>query len=251
MKFKACIIEDESRIREALEQQLKGCGHELEVVGSVGSIAEAVPVLNRYLPDVVFLDVDLGGGRSGFDLFKEFPNPRFEVVFVTGFEHHAVKAIRFSCLDYLLKPVSRKELQQALGRLKERRQPALVQERIELLLMHAVSDQRNLTKIALPSRDGFVMQALALVEYFESDGNYATMYCMGQPSPVFVAYSLKELEAILPETFVRCHRSFVVNLNQVREVNKSEHLLHLDSGRTVEASQRNLPEVVRRIQKRA
>jgi two-component system response regulator AgrA len=77
------------------------------------------------------------------------------------------------------------------------------------------------------------------------------MYCMGQPSPVFVSYSLKELDAILPETFVRCHRSFVVNLNQVREVNKSEHLLHLDSGRTVEASQRNLPEVLRRIQKRA
>jgi two-component system LytT family response regulator len=248
MKFKACIIEDESRIREALEQQLKGCGHELEVVGSVGSIAEAVPVLNRYLPDVVFLDVDLGGGRSGFDLFKEFPNPRFEVVFVTGFEHHAVKAIRFSCLDYLLKPVSRKELQQALGRLKERRQPALVQERIELLLMHAVSDQRNLTKIALPSRDGFVMQALALVEYFESDGNYATMYCMGQPSPVFVAYSLKELEAILPETFVRCHRSRIVNLNQIKEINKTAFRLHLDSGKWVEVSQRSLPIVILRLQ---
>lgn len=248
MKFKACIIEDESRIREALEQQLKGCGHELEVVGSVGSIAEAVPVLNRYLPDVVFLDVDLGGGRSGFDLFKEFPNPRFEVVFVTGFEHHAVKAIRFSCLDYLVKPVSRKELQQALGRLKERRQPALVQERIELLLMHAVSDQRNLTKIALPSRDGFVMQTLALVEYFESDGNYATMYCMGQPSPVFVAYSLKELEAILPETFVRCHRSRIVNLNQIKEINKTAFRLHLDSGKWVEVSQRSLPIVILRLQ---
>lgn len=248
MKFKACIIEDESRIREALEQQLKGCGHELEVVGSVGSIAESVPVINRYLPDVVFLDVDLGEGSSGFDLFKEFPNPRFEVIFVTGFEHHAVKAIRFSCLDYLVKPVSRKELQQALGRLKERRQPALVQERIELLLMHAVSDQRNLTKIALPSRDGFVMQALALVEYFESDGNYATMYCMGQPSPVFVAYSLKELEAILPETFVRCHRSRIVNLNQIKEINKTAFRLHLDSGKWVEVSQRSLPIVILRLQ---
>ena len=134
MKIKACIIEDEPLIRQGLEKQLKDCGHDLEVVGAVASIAEALPIINRYLPDVVFLDVDLGNVSSGFDLFEEYPNPRFEVIFVTGFDHHAVKAIRYSCLDYLLKPVSRRELQLALNRLKARRQPILGQERLELLI---------------------------------------------------------------------------------------------------------------------
>jgi two-component system LytT family response regulator len=248
MKIKACIIEDEPLIRQGLEKQLKDCGHDLEVVGAVASIAEALPIINRYLPDVVFLDVDLGNGGSGFDLFEEYPNPRFEVIFVTGFDHHAVKAIRYSCLDYLLKPVSRRELQSALNRLKARRQPVLGQERLELLIRQSAPDARSLSKMALPTRDGYVLQSLSLIEYFESDGNYAQMHVLGGMPSTFVSYSLKDLEALLPDTFVRCHRSFLVNVNQIKEINKTAFRLHLESGKWVAASQRSLADVIQRIQ---
>lgn len=247
MKYKAILIEDDPSTRLVIEKSLKEIQAPVELIGTYSELEEAMVPLSSQGIDLVFLDIELGGGVSGFDLFKTFPRPYFEVIFVTGHQKHALKAIQYACLDFLVKPITTSTLSQALRRLYERKQPFIYQERITLLLQNIAADPNQLHKIALPSREGYIMQHLATITHFKSDGNYAHMYTLEHPKATFIGYGLVQLESLLPDTFFRIHRTSMVNLNHVREIRKSSFHLILDGGHLLDISQRCLPLLLERI----
>lgn len=247
MKYKAILIEDDPSTRLVIEKGLKDIQAPIELVGTYGGLEEAMVPLASQGIDLVFLDIELGHGISGFDLFKAFPRPYFEIIFVTGHQQHALKAIQYACLDFLVKPITTNTLSQALRRLYERKQPFIYQERIALLLQNIAADPNQLHKMALPSKDGYFMQPLATISYFKADGNYANMYTLQQRNPVFVGYGLGQLEQLLPSTFFRAHRSYLVHLNHVQEIRKSTYQLIMDDGTVLDVSQRSLPILLEKV----
>jgi two-component system, LytTR family, response regulator len=247
MKYKAILIEDDPSTRLVIEKSLKEIQAPVELIGTYSELEEAMVPLSSQGIDLVFLDIELGGGVSGFDLFKTFPRPYFEVIFVTGHQKHALKAIQYACLDFLVKPITTNTLSHALRRLYERKQPFIYQERITLLLQNIAADPNQLHKIALPSKEGYIMQPLATISYFKADGNYAEMYTLQHRNPLFVGYGLSQLEQLLPPTFFRAHRSFLVHLNHVQEIRKSTYQLVMDDGNILDVSQRSLPLLLERV----
>jgi two-component system LytT family response regulator len=108
MKYKAILIEDDPSTRLVIEKSLKEIQAPVELIGTYNELEEALVPLSSQGIDLVFLDIELGGGVSGFDLFKTFPRPYFEVIFVTGHQKHALKAIQYACLDFLVKALRTK-----------------------------------------------------------------------------------------------------------------------------------------------
>lgn len=241
MKLKACIIEDAPQERKKLIEQIAQCQMDIEVVGAVATLEESFDVILNFQPDVVFLDIQLAGGQSGFELFKKIPEPSFDVIFVTGYDEYALQAIRFSCLDYLIKPLTIHALSTALTKLKKRREPIILQERLALLLKNMGNDTDRLTKLALPTKEGFIMQNLATITHFEADGIYSNMFTLeNHPLPRFINYSLSQLEKLLPSTFKNIHKSRMVNLNLVKRFNTQERKLYFENGAEVEVSERKM-----------
>ena len=117
MNLKAIIVEDEKHSRETLKSLLEEFCVGIEVVGTAGSVLEAVKVISSLRPDVVFLDIELQTG-TGFDVLNQLQDLNFEVIFTTAFEQYAIKAVKFSSLDYLLKPIDLEELHNAIEKSK-------------------------------------------------------------------------------------------------------------------------------------
>ena len=154
--LKAIIVDDEEKNIETLESMLKTFCPEVELKESVNSVDGAITTITDHKPDIVFLDIEMPGG-NGFTLFDTIPHPDFEVIFTTAHEMYAINAIRYSALDYLLKPIDFRELQSAVNRVKAKRvtggsQPKAVHQQLELLKHNL--NQSKLTKIALPTAEG-------------------------------------------------------------------------------------------------
>ena len=113
MSLKAVIVDDEMHSRETLKNLVQEFCSDVEVVGMAGSVKEALSIISAALPDLVFLDIELQPG-TGFDVLTQLKDLNFDVIFTTAFEQYAIKAVKFSSLDYLLKPIDVEELQQAV-----------------------------------------------------------------------------------------------------------------------------------------
>jgi two-component system LytT family response regulator len=247
MKIKACIIEDTPSERIHLANTIAACKLDVEIVGAVATLEEGIELIYQRKPDVVFLDVVLAGNRSGFELFEKIPNPNFEVIFVTGYDKYALKAIQVACLDYLTKPVTTKGVSGALERLKKRREPAILPERLALLLSNSGNNPEKVTKMALPCNSGFILQKLSTITHFIADTNHAYMHTLEEDNPKLISYSFTKLKEILPPTFHLIHRSILVNLNLVKEIDRAKYRVILENGEALEISHRNVPKLLRRV----
>src|ERR1044072_912052 len=133
MTYKALIVEDEVLSRDFLKNLLaEFCPH-IDVIGMAGTVEEAVAFINTHLPDIVFMDIEMQSG-TGFDVLLKVARRNFRVIFTTAYDHYAIKAIRFSAVDYLLKPISLEELQQAVSKAVENINKKAESSKIELLI---------------------------------------------------------------------------------------------------------------------
>jgi two-component system LytT family response regulator len=232
MGIKALIIDDESHARKMLAMLLTDAEVEVDVLGEAASAEEGIELLKVHQPEVVFLDIDMPG-LSGMQLAEMFGEDRdFEIIFITGHHEHASKAFRVKALDFLMKPVSPRELDEALERLQsalETRQKPL-----------NISDDR----IALPMLNGLELVSTTEILVLEAERAYTNIKLKNGESKL-VSKRLKLFEDLLSnrENFKRVHRSYLVNMNGVVRYAKAESLLILESGVEVPVSKDHKEEV--------
>lgn len=232
-KIPAVIIDDQPSCIESLSHELLALPN-VELVGTASSVSQAIDVINQLKPQLVFLDVDLGDG-TGFDVLKHFPQPQFRVVFVTAFDHYAVKAFRFSAVDYLLKPANREDLIEAVDKVR-----ALKLQQYETIIATLASNLKEKEKrIVVRTSDDVHLLAIESISHIEGDGAYSHIHCTGRKR-ITVSQNLKHFEDTLTEYgFFRCHQSHMVNFIYVESFKKAEGgYLILNNGVQVPVSHR-------------
>lgn len=235
MKLRALIVDDEPLARERIRALLREEA-DVEVVGECGDGPSAVGAIQRLAPDLLFLDVQMPG-MDGFGVLRALGNARLpEVIFVTAYDQHAVKAFEAHALDYLLKPFRPARFREAVRRAREqvaRRRSAAIPENLAALLAQLQPPRHWLHRIAVRSGDRTVFVKTSQIEYIEAAGNYLVLHA--GPENHVIRETLTALEAQLdPKQFVRINRSTLVNVDQIRELQplfKGEHVVVLRNGK--------------------
>ncbi len=225
MSLRALIVDDEPLARERVRQLLAG-EPDVEVVGEARNGVEALAAIRGTAPDVVFLDIQMPE-MDGFEVLAELDPARIPVlVFVTAYDQYALRAFAFHAIDYLLKPFDGKRLREALGRARERlalRDTAEASRRVLALLGDVQQRRRFLQRFAVHSAGRVVLIPVREVEAIEAAGNYMQLHSAdGQPH--VVRETMDELaERLDPQRFIRVHRSWIVNVDQIHELQQWFH----------------------------
>ncbi len=197
-------MEDELAPRRRLLRLIEQAHPDLKICGTFSRASEARVYLSESKVDLVFLDIHLPG-ESGFDLLDAFPERSFQVIFVTGYDHYAIRAIRCQALDYLLKPVDRNALKAAIGRIKE----SIVTQKPEIPSKKEASGHPD--SLTLYHRDGFDLVRFVDILYLKGEDNY-TRFFLEDGTFKLATRTLREFENLLaPVGFIRIHKSHIVN----------------------------------------
>lgn len=214
------IVEDEHNNREDLKDQISEIDSSIRILGEAASVSEAIVLINNTLPDAVLMDIELHEG-NGFDVINQLSHLSFEVIFTTAFEHYALKAIKFSSLDYLLKPINTEELRTALHKASLKKNEAQRKQQLEVLLASLDNKQEN-RNICLSTAEGIEFIQTHTILYCEANGSY-TNFILKDNQKLIVSKHLKEYESLLSDhDFMRVHNSFLINLKEVKRFVKSD-----------------------------
>ena len=241
MKIKSIIVDDEKHGRENLAGILKQYCSEIELLGEANSVESAISLVQEFNPDLIFLDIEMPRA-NGFQLLEHFKDFRFEVIFVTAYGNYAIKAIRFSAADYILKPINYHDLKAAVEKVAERIQQK--QENLRMKqLVYNLSQPQN-PRIGLPAGDRIEFIEVGKIIRCQGEGNYSHIFFDGN-KPLLVAKTLVEFEDLLGEySFFRVHKTHLVNLKHVVAYLKTDGgTLQLSNGDTVTISRRRKEEV--------
>lgn len=240
------IVEDEKHNREELKNLLQDLPLPTKVLAEAASKNEALELITHHQPDLVLMDIELHGG-TGFDVLNELPVKNFDVIFTTAFEHYALKAIKFSSLDYLLKPIDAEELAMAMEKASRKKDESLRQKQLELLLssLDQRQEQRN---ICLSTAEGIEFIKTSEILYCEANGSYTKFYLAGNQS-LLVSKNLKEYSSMLEEhDFMRVHNSFLINLREVKRYVKSDGgYILMNNDATISISQKKRDDFLMRM----
>jgi two-component system, LytTR family, response regulator len=220
--YKAIIVDDENRSVDTLRSIIQQfCSNEVEIVGTANSVQEAYTLIHLVKPDIVFLDVEMPHG-SGFDLLEKIPKPNFEVIFTTGFDRYAVTAIKFSALDYLLKPINIEEVKDAISKAKKRIESKHTQNNLEHLINNLRHPRDKNNKIPISVVNGFQFVPVNTIVFCQADDDYTYIYLIdGQK--LTVSKNIKEFEDILANyDFFRIHHSYLINRDYIKRYIKGE-----------------------------
>lgn len=244
-KLRAIIVDDETNAREVLSNLLRLFSPEIEVCGEARDVDEGIKIIREHAPDLVFLDIQMPG-KSGFELLTSFKEIRFGVIFTTAYQEFAIKAFRFSAIDYLLKPIDPEELQAAVEKYVVKNQN-VEGEQLQIL-KECLDDTRNFLnqrqknegqRIALPTAEGIHFVQLGEIIHCESLGSYTKFHLQKGPA-IVVSRLLKEYEEILDNFFFfRVHQSSIVNLDQIKKYVRGDGgQVWMSDGTEIEVSRR-------------
>lgn len=242
---RAVIVDDEPEAREVLHSLLRRLAPDVELLAQGSSVAEAKALIAEHKPDLLFLDVQMPGG-DGFELLKQLGSWDFDVVFSTGSSQHAIQAIRFSALDYLMKPVLGDELRAAIDRHIAKRSTDPVKQ-AQLLHNIAQPDERTM-KLTITSGDRTLAIDPADITWCQADDNYTALH-LADERRLIAARTLMDYDRMLsPLGFIRVHKSALVNRRHVDGID-GEGRVRMRNGTRVEVSRRRLEEVTRELRK--
>ena len=229
--MKTVIVDDEVASLESLNFDLERFD-EIQIVGCFSSPVEALAFLDNNEVDLVFLDINMPE-MTGFELLERVSSLSFDVIFVTAYEEHAIRAFDFNATDYILKPPIRSKLQKAVLKAAQRKSP-LSKEEVDALSINYRQSKKGIEKIALPSSNGWEFVEINEIVFLQADGNYTKVY-LDEAKDYLIARTLKSLSSVLDyPNFFRSHQSFLVNLNHVKKYVRSDGgYFELDSGITI------------------
>jgi len=245
--MKTIIIDDNLSAQELLEGLLQQYCPELTLLGKAVNIQEGEQLIADISPDLVFLDVEMPNG-TGFDLLQQLKEVNFKIIFTTAYEKYAIRAIKFSALDFLLKPIDSLELLEAVKRAKESIQKEGVQLKVATLLQNLEQQADADRKIMLRDKYGMQIAAVKDIIRLEAEKNYTKFFILNQ-APILVSKPLKDYENLLPkEYFFRCHRSHLVNLNYLLRYDKRDsEVLVLSDHSKIPLSKRKIDLLIDKI----
>ncbi len=217
--MKAIIIDDEPDCVKLMALQLKMYCPQVQVVAACTSSEEGLKAIREQPVDVVFLDIEMPK-MNGFQLLEAVGDIDFAIIFVTAYDKFAIKAFRFSAMDYLLKPTDAKDLQAAVHKVERSRKTDSRQ--FELLKQYMSPAKQLPDKIALPHQDGVVFVELKHILYCEADDNYTRFFLEnGQKS--LISKTLGNIQEVLEErNFLRISRQHLINLDHIAKFMKGE-----------------------------
>ncbi|NMH28114.1 LytR/AlgR family response regulator transcription factor [Flavobacterium silvaticum] len=233
----AILIDDDKHLRKGLKALLERYTNDIAIIGEAESVKTGIAAIEKLRPQVIFLDIHLNDG-TGFDILeklKEKGKINAHIVFITAHEQYAVKAFKFSALDFILKPVDPEELQNTIERIKQVASKNPSFDNIDLLLENIRKKVDNFKRIALSTSDGVHLFEVADIIRCEAKVNYTQFYIKNH-KPVLISRTLKEYEELLTEHgFERIHQSHLINLSYLKSYIKN------DGGYVIMADNSNIP----------
>lgn len=212
--IKTVIIEDEQKSREMLAAIIQKNCPELEIIGLAKDVKEGVELIKNQKPDLVFLDISMPDG-SGFDLLEQVAGSSFDLIFATASDQHAIRAIKYSACDYLLKPIDMDELKSAVNKVVKKKNAIPNMENLQFLIQHLKRSDENFQKITLPTGNAYEIVNVKDIIRCEADGSYTTFFLVDKRK-LMVSAGLKHYEELLPESdFIRVHHHHLINMNHV------------------------------------
>lgn len=243
----AIIIDDEAYSCETLTMLLARYCPRVHVIAVCNSGADALKEIHAQKPQLVFLDIEMPH-MNGFELLEQLTEINFELIFTTSYDQYAIKAIRFSALDYLLKPIDREELVRAVEKAVQKQQRPF-QQQLEILLQKLQQPSASILKIALPTMDGLQMIPVDSIISCESNSNY-TIILQKNKLKTIASRTMKEVEEMLEDhAFIRVHHSYIVNLNEVNKYVKGEGgYLVMSDGSRIDVSRSRKEMLLKKLQ---
>jgi len=237
--MKAILIDDEISNLENLRTLLEKHCPQVTIAATAQNVSEAVNAIEKHLPDLVFLDIQMGD-QTGFDVLKLIPSRNFEVIFVTAYDQYGIQAVKFAALDYLLKPIDIDELIHAVNKADQKLATQTQNSQIEFLLQQLKKPEASASKIALQMQSETRYVALSEIIRCEADNTY-TFFFLTNDEKILVSKSLKEYADLLqPNGFLRTHQSHLVNPAFVKSWLKEDGgILLLKSGEKIPVSKPN------------
>lgn len=247
--IKTLIIEDEKKSQEMLAAIIKKNCPELEVIGLAGGVAEGVEMIQSRKPELVFLDISMPDG-SGFDLLERVADSKFELIFATASDQHAIRAIKYSACDYLLKPIDIDELKLAVEKVVKKKNAVPNMENLQFLIQHLKRADENFQKITLPTGNAYEIVNVKDIIRCEADGSY-TMFYLTDKRKLMVSVGLKHYEELLPESdFIRVHHHHLINMNHVvRFLKEDGGYAVMSDGTKIEISRRKKEAFMEKLNK--
>jgi two-component system LytT family response regulator len=242
--MKAILIDDEKRARISLSLLLQEYCPEVEVVAECENLPEGVKAIRKFNPDLVLLDIEMPG-HSGLELVDFFDEKEinFSIIFTTAYNEYAIQAFKLSALDYLLKPIVPEELVNAISRLER-------QKSMQFKALAENIQNESFEKIAVPSGNSLILLKISDIIYLKGEGAYSEVY-MRDNSKHMVSRNLKNFEEILlkDKRFLRTHKSYLVNFDEVVMYNKSDGgWLDMKNGASIPVSSEKSNLILERIQ---
>ena len=222
LMLRAIIVDDEQKGIQSLCNDLEAFELDVEVLAKCTSAIEGLKAIQKYKPDVVFLDVEMPG-TNGFEMLGLVDNIDFEVVFVTAFSSYAIQAFKVSATDFLLKPVDEEDLREAVKKVKNSRKTKgnrFTKEHLEILINNLKTELRN-QRFAIPTMEGYAFHPLQGIIYCQAEGSATSVVTTGKK---FISgHNLKKFEKRLPKAlFERIHSGHIINMEHIEEYRKGK-----------------------------
>jgi two-component system LytT family response regulator len=236
--IKTIVIEDEAKSRQMLAAMIERNCPQISIVGLAKDVKEGVNLIKELKPELVFLDISMPDG-SGFDLLEQVSGYNFELIFATASDQFAIKAIKYSACDYLLKPIDADELKLAVDKVVQKKQSLPNMENLQFLIQHLKRADENFQKITLPTGNAYEIVNIKDIIRCEADGSYTVFY-LNDKRKLMISFGLKHYEELLPETeFIRVHHHHLINMNHVvRFLKEDGGYAIMSDGSKIEISRR-------------
>jgi two-component system, LytTR family, response regulator len=217
--MRTIIVDDEPKNVRILNKLLTDYCPDVKIVGDAGDADAAYKLIEELKPELVFLDIEMPNGNA-FDLLDKFIMINFEIIFITAFESYALKAFKYSALDYLLKPVSIEDLELAVQKAKTSASSKNINLQVKSLLHNIQTTSGGPQKLAIHSIDGLEFVNADEIVHLEAEGSYTNIHLKNKSS-ILSSKSIKDYEDILTkDIFFRVHNSHIVNLKFIKKYHK-------------------------------
>ncbi|MBK9223286.1 MAG: response regulator transcription factor [Saprospiraceae bacterium] len=216
----AIIVEDERLSAELLQNMLKDHCPEVTILCIANEVKEAIQLITEKKPDLIFLDIEMQTG-TGFDVLQGVKNIPLKIIFTTAYDHYALKAIKFSAIDYLLKPIDILELKEAVQKVITDK-ISKSENKLDWLLKNLASQKNDDYSISLSTLDGIEFVPIVNIIRLEANGPYTHFYLKNNQK-LMISKNLKEYEMMLTDYgFFRIHNSHLINLKEVKKIIKTD-----------------------------
>lgn len=245
--LRVIIVDDELKSRESLRILLQDFCDDVQVIALCQNVEEGLSAIGKHNPDIVFLDIQMQR-ETGFDLLTKVKKADFEVIFTTAHSEFAIKAFKFSAVDYLLKPIDIEELRASLEKVRKKRNKNGFSDRLEELIYNLRPASSQKFKLALPTSDGLIFVKVDEIVFCEADSNYTQIHLM-DGRKYLVSRTLKEYEDLLSDQdFFRIHNSYLVNINLIKSYVRGDGgYVVMANGKSLDVSKRKKESFLTRI----